>query len=52
MRRLLESKALQVVNDESLEENPFTITDSDIEDASEPIHLLDDDHESDIDIEI
>ena len=45
--------ALQVIYDESTDGNPFSEpTDSDIEEACQPFHLLDEDEEcDDIDIE-
>ena len=46
-------EALQVLSDESSEENPFNeATESDLEDACEPFHLIDEDHESDEDLDI
>ena len=46
-------EALQIVTDERVQENPFDqLSESDVEDACEPFHLIDEDHESDEDIDV
>lgn len=46
-------ESLNIISEEESQVNPFTdITDSDVEDACEPFHLIDEDHESDEEIDI
>ena len=46
-------ESLQIIEKESSSLNPFdSISESDVEDASQPFQLVDADHESDEDVEI
>ena len=46
-------ESLQIIEEESSSFNPFdNISESDVEDASQPFQLVDADHDSDKDVEI